>query len=342
MKKNSKFQVLITCLADKHSIKMTTILYSSENVRKRITDIFKLEKGRRIAISAFVGIGAEAFLPRPTGIILVCWPKAGGTNPETIRKLIRNGINVFFVESLHMKLYWTENEGAIITSANLSTNALGDGNLKEIGVFLKSNEIDIDRIIRSLDPKAVDQERLHLLDKEHNSYLKKNPNLLSLDKSKPKSFAQWYTSPLRTKWKMGWSDSYGELSRSAKKKLAEDYYESPGQEWLAFCKNEVNSDEWILSFMLKKKPKDLKWMYPDFVLDLSKLEGSKEDYPCQAVQAYPNNRYPTPPFKIRDIRFKEALTKACEEFGIENIKEAKTANPSEEFVDLIYKNYKAC
>jgi hypothetical protein len=320
---------------------MPTILYNSENVRKEINNLFKLEKGRRVAISAFVGIGAEAFLPKPSGITLICWPKAGGTNPETIRKLIRNDVNVFFVESLHMKIYWTETKGAIMTSANLSTNALGDGNLKEIGVLMKSNEIDIDRVIISLDPKAVDQKRLNLLDKEHNSYLKKNPKILSLNKSKLKSFAQWYTSPLRTKWKMGWSDSYGELSPSAKKKLKEEYYNTPGHEWLAFGKNQVQSDEWILSFMLKKNPAKTKWLYPDFVLDLAKLEGSKEDYPCQAVQAYPNNRYPTPPFKIRDVRFNKALRKACEVFGIEEIKQAETAEPSKEFIDLIYKNYKA-
>lgn len=46
-----------------------------------------------------------------------------------------------------MKVYWAERRATIITSANLSTNALGAGNLKEFGAFLRSGAIDIDGLI---------------------------------------------------------------------------------------------------------------------------------------------------------------------------------------------------
>jgi hypothetical protein len=40
------------------------ILYSSSEVRAAIIDLFSKAKGRRVAISGFVGNGAEAYLPR--------------------------------------------------------------------------------------------------------------------------------------------------------------------------------------------------------------------------------------------------------------------------------------
>src|ERR1051325_11165032 len=106
---------------------MKKLLYKSSDVRKAIAQIFSLSKGRRVAITAFVGDGAEAYLRKPEGLTLICWPKAGGTNPNALRKLIKLRVQVYFADALHMKLYWTEDKGAIITSANLSTNALGIG-----------------------------------------------------------------------------------------------------------------------------------------------------------------------------------------------------------------------
>src|SRR6266481_6428051 len=75
------------------------ILYTSAEVRRAIIEIFSTGIGRRVAISAFVGSGAEAYLPRANGLQLYCWPKEGGTNPVAIRKLLKLGVHVFFVDS---------------------------------------------------------------------------------------------------------------------------------------------------------------------------------------------------------------------------------------------------
>src|SRR5208337_4036975 len=143
------------------------VLYKSVDVKKEIIRLFSNGKGRRIAISAFVGDEAGAYLPKRKGLRLICWPRAGGTNPNELRKLIKQGVSVEFADSLHMKIYWAEGLGAVITSANLSTNALGSGGLKEIGLRFGADQVDIDQVIRSIKPHPVKPSELNRLDREH-------------------------------------------------------------------------------------------------------------------------------------------------------------------------------
>src|SRR4051812_5854740 len=109
---------------------MVEVLYSSEAIRVAVRDLFRRGRGRRGAIVAFVGDGAEASLPRPSGLELYCWPCAPGTNPRAIRLLRKLGVDTFFVDRLHTKLYWASGRGAVVASSNLSTNAYGHGGLK--------------------------------------------------------------------------------------------------------------------------------------------------------------------------------------------------------------------
>ncbi len=110
------------------------VLYQSSDVRREIIKIFSHGGRRRVAIAAFVGDGAESYLPKPPGLEIICWPKAGGTNPNTLRRLTKRGAKIRFADRVHMKVYWADGYGAVITSANLSTNALGSGDLKEAGI----------------------------------------------------------------------------------------------------------------------------------------------------------------------------------------------------------------
>ena len=123
---------------------MARFLPDGQTVRKEVKRIFSQERGRRVALVAFVGRSAEAYLPRPAGLELVCWPQAPGTNPATIEFLLRRRVNIRFAKRLHMKVYWTRSKGAVIASTNLSTNAYGAGALHEAGVFVPSASIKID------------------------------------------------------------------------------------------------------------------------------------------------------------------------------------------------------
>jgi hypothetical protein len=55
---------------------------------------------------AYVGDGAEDYLPSPKGIELICWDKEGSTNADTIRKLPNDyKVNIWFAKNLHAKIY---------------------------------------------------------------------------------------------------------------------------------------------------------------------------------------------------------------------------------------------
>jgi hypothetical protein len=55
----------------------------------------------------------------------------------------------------------------IIPSANLSTNALGAGNLKEFGVHLPTDTVSIDDVIKSLRSRPFNRTEMDKLEEEH-------------------------------------------------------------------------------------------------------------------------------------------------------------------------------
>lgn len=240
-------------------MKPSRVLYTSADVRRTIIDIFRASKGRRVAITAFVGSGAEAYLPKPEGMELVCWPAAGGTNPIAIRQLIKRGVQVEFADKLHMKVYWTEDKGAVVTSANLSTNALGSGNLQEIGVLLPSEYVDIDRILQSIKRRLVSKKELLELDKVHHDY--QTRNRVTRGKSSGLSFPEWYRLPLRPVWKVGYWDADGDFSRTAKRISKEEYGLARPYDFIACAANTYKKNDWILTFYLKRRrPSRINWL----------------------------------------------------------------------------------
>ena len=126
-----------------------TVLYSSAAIHAKIKSILGQPKNgeRRVAIVAYVGEHAPAYLPQPKGLSLICCPAPGATSAAALRRIMHAGANVRFAERLHMKVYWSQARGCIITSANLSSSALGASGLKEAGVFLPPGSVDIDELI---------------------------------------------------------------------------------------------------------------------------------------------------------------------------------------------------
>lgn len=313
------------------------ILYTSAQVRNEIVRLFSQSKGRRVAIAAFVGQGAETVLPNPKGLELICWPKAGGTNSDVIRRLIKRGAEVYFVDSLHMKVYWTKS-GAVIASANLSTNALGSGNLREIGVLIPSKQMDIDKIISSLNYRPASQRELANLDKATHAYT--TGKFVPTNQSQISTYRQWYDLPYRAKWKLGWWTKYAsKWSSSAKSKSWEAYgVREPHDGLYCGSKNDYQLGDWVLSLNLSgKSPKTIYWTCIDFLVRIAKTDKGSyfKDSPYLAVQVWPLARYPQPPFKV-DASFKTAFKKAAKEYGIDAIKELSTTNTPRKLLELIY------
>jgi hypothetical protein len=311
------------------------VLYTSKEVRSAIAEIFRSGKnGRRVAVSAYVGDGADFYLPFPDRVQVICSPTPGATNPNAIRKLISLGARVQFADRLHMKVYWAEAVGVVVTSANLSTNALGVGDLKEAGVLLEPESLDIDKLLAPLDLRSAAPE-LHVLDLSHREYYKRNPR-----KHKPPelSFVDWYRSPEREIWKLLVCEEFSNEGISAESR---DHarMETGGEPTTWAWSSEgtaAKEDEWVLCAALKREDaENFGWLYVDHVQKVSPddREYSKL-YPYELVQLRPLKTYEPPPFAVNS-KFKRAFRNAAEKLGIESETPAPIL-PGSELLESLY------
>ena len=285
------------------------ILYNSRQIRNAIRRIFSQGKGRRLAFSAFVGEDASAYLPNPKGIELICWPNGAGTNPDAIRELMKLKVKVMFSPRMHIKLYWAQGVGAIVTSANLSKNALGEGNLHELGVLIAAEDIDIKALLKSTCPKNVTASSLRQLDKDYSSHRKRNPTIPSI---KGFNFMSWYNSETPRSWKMAcYIKADTAVPPSVKPWMSAEGGVIKDAEVMACPSGQYKDDDWILSFIKTKagRPQSLEWMYAHRVykVPISERKAFNNGQAFQVIQLHRTNVYGSPPFNVRDYNFRTAL-----------------------------------
>ena len=294
-------------------------------VRRAIQQLFGDHRRRRVAVVAFVGVDADTYLPHPRGIQLYCWPKAGGTNPDAVRSLIKLGVKAHFVDRLHAKVFWASGKGAVIGSANLTNNALGDGGLIEAAVYLPPGSFDIDGFVSSLSlVKNFDEtlKRLrheHVLFYLHNEFASKQRTSRAV--SRLPSFVDWWDEgAAREDWRFGWYESNANPPRDA----LDDYQEHFGRrtyaEWLASpTKSAYPVGRFVLSMRLDVHrghlhPMSPRWWVPGF-LTPSRDPEWRRDYPWAV---FADRRIPAgtrPPFSGKDPLFLKALVTVLERHG---------------------------
>jgi hypothetical protein len=312
------------------------ILYTSSDIRKAIAKLLTTSNGRRVVISAFVGSGAEIYLPKPQGIELVCWPKAGSTNPNAIRELIRRGVKVLFADQVHIKLYWTSDRGAVITSANLSSGAFGAGGQIEFGVFLEAGKVDIDRVLQQVKAQPVSDKALLKLEREHHDYIKRNPTE-TIRVTKVRDFNDWFESVAREPWKFTkWDVAPIRLSSTAKRLLKEEFGNTTCNSWMAANWGDYRDNDWILR--LRETSKRLgaaSWMFAHRVVLVPKSERKKlnDGFEAQVLQVGSLGRYEQPPFSLRGKRIQQAIRKAYRDISPSGVR------PSLPFIRAIHKYY---
>ena len=321
---------------------MTKFLSTGQHVRREIHRIFDTETGRRVAIVAFVGSHADAYLPKPNGLELVCWPKAPGTNPKSLRTLIKKGVSVRFADRLHMKIYWTESKGAVVASANLSTNAYGAGDLKEAGVALPSPAINIDKLLQSLGSKEVEEKDLRRLEKE---WTLANPLPPQPPTDSHRTFLDWLAMPKRRRWLLSVFDSYCGSASQRLQDVAEKETGSRFVEAAAYCrKGEVAPDDFLLRLNVGANVRLESWLYVHRVVLVSKNDKQYyPEWPYQAGQLYPPRACPAPPFRI-DRNLRRAFGAAYKELGSDNqaFSLEPTSPPSKELLKSVEKHYRLC
>lgn len=321
------------------------ILYTSESIRRAIRDVLAKGSGRRVAIAAFVGNGAEAYLPSPRGLELYCWPAVPGTNPVAIRKLARKlGVLVHFAPKLHMKLYWSSKRGAVITSANLSSNAYGHGDLKEFGIRIPRGEVDINRVITSINATEMTSVTLARFEVAYREERARRRPVRETERDRV-SFADWYTDRKREAWTLA---PYDEYPVKESKRLREAASLQRGQHF-EFCMAAASSaeagvDDYLLCVEYPYTGNfDVSWMFVSDAAKTAKTDPAYDrKYPFQIGQAHPLRMYRRPPFDI-DARFRRAIRAAATEFtghGVANEFDLeRMRKPSKYLLKALYTYY---
>lgn len=316
-------------------------LYSSKEVMQTIKSMFSSSKGRRVVITAFVGEDAAAYLPNPKGIELICWPKEGGTNPNAIRDLKNREVKIYFCDSLHMKIYWTEDKGAVITSANLTTNALGAGGLKEFGILLPSNKIDINRIIDSIKRRPASNKDILELDNKHKEYIKRN-RTSNYPVGRIQLYDEWYKTQPRQVWKFfAWSNTKVNISSEAMAVLKNEHNSSNWNMLMQVPNKNLQDNDWVLCIRkVKKQIGSIDWVFAHHQVKIKRSDKEYErDCPYQIIQVFNSKSYGPPPFKCEKY-FKVALKAAIDECGgISKLEKMQSAKLSSKLIDVIYKYF---
>lgn len=326
-------------------MKNMKILYSSDEIHSAIKRILSEPntQDRRVVLVAYIGGGAESYLPHPKGLRVICSPSPGGTDPDTLRRLIKCGAKVEISHKLHMKVYWSSNRGCVITSANASSSALGVSGLKEAGVFFPPGLVDIDRFIRYATSRSLRPSDLHELDRQSRE-LKRNVGKKGQGKSKPFGFLDWYTSPHRKKWKLGWGDEIvGGTAKAVKEVTFTEYGLKEPYTWRSIGKNRVRRNDWLLSFFFTDRGvKSIEWIYVDFIVKLSSKEKRYyyRNWPYHAVQVHVPSRYPLPPFGITPA-FRKAFQNGIKRYSRERIIAAKSDIPPLRLLNFIAEGMKS-
>jgi hypothetical protein len=326
-------------------MKQHDLLYTSADIHTRIKHIFgQPNRGdKRVALVAYVGTDGEKYLPHPEGLLLICNLSAGGTDPDTLRQLLKRGAIIKVSDRLHMKVYWSQNRGCVIASANASSNALGKNGLKEAGIWLPSRTVNINRFIRYASPRKLREGDLRQLDMESRE-LSKHFRKRRSAKIRAQDFLRWYSSPHRSSWKISWT--YKEVSGNAGTVKAETQAEYGHKEpytWSSCRKNTVRRNDYLLSFLITKGGTAINahWLFTDFVVKLSPTEKRyySRYFPCHAVQVNGPSKCPTPPFQITP-QFRKALSAAVKLYTGDRFIDAKSDIPSERFLKMIERQYK--
>jgi hypothetical protein len=314
--------------------------YTSGELRLRIRKLFENPKasGRRVVIVAYIGVDYATFLPNPKGTEIVCSPTPGATSAEAVQKLIAAGARVWFSDRLHMKVYWAQKIGCLITSANLSDNALGMNGLKEMGILVDADMVDIERLLKEAKAYPV-KKKLEWLRKEGEKVklaMAKTGRRVLYD---PKGYADWYKDgpKVRKTWKLAWWEGDAKPAEAAREFVRKKFDRSEPWDWLNVDKDQIRKGDWLLCFnRTKGQVRGPSWLYVDSVVPVRKSEPAayEEDFPFQAFQAEEPIRYDAPPFGVGH-KFAQALTKAIKKVGVEKVEKSNT--PPRALLDALAK-----
>ena len=294
---------------------MPEILYNSAAIKQKLNLLFDApdRSDRRVVLVAYIGRDYADYLPSPRSVDVICNPTPGATSVIAVDGLRKAGALVRFSDKLHMKVYWSEARGCVITSANLSDNALGVRGLKEAGIWLEPNTVDIDKLVKEAQPYAVTNSRIKRLRGDEERYKRAIARIGRRETDDGFQYLDWFTlNPVaRTPWKLGDNDGEGRIADAATKRLKNEFRRDAPHNYQGVRKEDsVSEGDWLLQFEYDYKKGEVtgspEWMNVDFVVPFRR----KRPDPFQAIQVHPTRSYGRPPFPLT-TQFKKAFRAAA-------------------------------
>ncbi len=301
-------------------------LYTSAEIRGRIRRLFAPEhrRRRRIICVAYIGADCLDYIPLARGVKIYCSPQPGATIATGLDRLLAAGADLYFIDGLHAKLYWTEGVGAVVGSPNLSANALGDDGLIEFALAIPDAErinpgnIIAQRRPRRVTPKAIDELRqAETLLRQSNPLpeARRGPKRSIVQRPRSArnvSFTEWMTFRGKRRLQLleQWEDH--EDSADAKAFVKEMYgVQRPFEEVWGMAPDSVTPGSWVLSYE-RDTGQITGWTLVTDVIRRPIKDAPDKEYPYLSLQVgAPRAR---PPFAC-DRPFKRAFKKAYEDWG---------------------------
>lgn len=192
-------------------------------------------------------------------------------------------------------------------------------------------------MLESLELEQWSARRIRILDRQHKLYYARTgwkgrrPRLYS--------FTEWFESPTRQEWRLGYWAEHVDRVSGATKALVKDMYGLRGPYWTYRVPPQTYSElDWVLSFRLRRNvPYDFTRMFVDHIVKIPRRDPAyHRDDPYGAIQVWPLGRYSAPPFRL-DRQFKTAFLKATRAFGVERASEL-VESPNR-FLSLVSGNF---
>jgi hypothetical protein len=300
-------------------------LYTSADIRGRIRRLFAPEhrRRRRIICVAYIGADCLDYIPFARGVKIYCSPQPGATIATGLDRLLAAGADLYFINGLHAKLYWTEGVGAVVGSPNLSANALGDEGLIEFALAIPDAErIKPENIIGQRRPRRVTPEAIEELRRAETLLRQSNP---LPERRRPKhtvvqrpgsartvSFTEWITfrGERRLQLLEQWDDY--EDSADAKAFVKEKYgVQRPFEEVWGMAPDSVTAGSWVLSYE-RETGQVTGWILVTDVIRRPIKDAPDKEYPYLSLQV--GDPRARPPFAC-DRAFKRAFKKAYDDWG---------------------------
>lgn len=292
-------------------------------ISQAIREVLRDPDDDRIAAVAFVGRDPLEWIPQAQGLRLYCWPLAGATHPDGIRALVAAGAEVHLVPRLHAKVYWSRRHGAVLGSANLSQNALGEGGLHEAAVRLMPGELDINCIVATFRTEGLGVSdpadfaaALAQLDIDHAAYQQRNGKATGVRQTnRLPTFGEWLDSPFRKKWQVDyWSDPVDENPAAPGEKDVDWIYANAANDSdekalrLAMPTLELRLNAERTALARNSKPF---WWYPERTYRTDTPSFTATPYTWVCRECVPTSE--TVPFDLSEDAFRKALRYAVRE-----------------------------